>query len=295
MRKILFSFIILLFSILVACSSQDEGTNESNNADTAHHEEGIVDNGAAADYKGYEPQAKSGGADQDRMVMYHVYMRIGVKNIENAMETITQFTTSKNGYIVQSSVTNYEQKQHANMQVRIPNQDLETFIEEIVSISDQLIEKQQDGQDVTEEYVDLTSRLKAKKAVEERLLDFMEKAETTEDLLKISNDLARVQEEIEQLEGRKKYLENRTDFAEVNISLEDVSVQVPEIAEEDLQTSERIKQAFANSLNGIARMFSALAVLVIGYSPFITMFGVIGGLIWFIYHRKRSHHTKDND
>lgn len=51
------------------------------------------------------------------------------------------------------------------------------------------------GQDVTEEYIDLESRLKSKQAVESRLLSFMEQAEKTEDLLAISKDLAKVQEE----------------------------------------------------------------------------------------------------
>ena len=51
----------------------------------------------------------------------------------------------------------------------------------------EVLERNVTGQDVTEEYVDLESRLKSKRAVEKRLLEFMDDAEKTDDLLKISN------------------------------------------------------------------------------------------------------------
>ncbi len=105
------------------------------------------------------------------------------------------------------------------------------------------------GSDVSEEYVDLESRLKSKRTVESRLLEFMQKATTTEDLLKISSDLARVQEEIEQITGRIKYLDNQVDYSTIIITINENNINVPELTNKDLNTWEKIKKQFMTSIN----------------------------------------------
>ncbi|TCT26859.1 uncharacterized protein DUF4349 [Melghiribacillus thermohalophilus] len=282
-------YIIATFLWFTAsCSSQDHGMKDESGDASA--QENHVEEQANLDVADRSNDAEVPAESNDthaleRMVMYNVHLRISVKQIDSAIDEISLLTNKQNGYIVHSSVRNNGRNQRGNMQVRIPNDQLERFIEELKAISEKILENEKQGKDVTEEYVDLTSRLKAKRAVEMRLLEFMAQAEKTEDLLQISRDLERVQGEIESMEGRKNYLENRTDYAEVTIILEDISVQVPGIAEEDLQTRERMKQAFIQSINGIAKFFSVLAVLVVGYSPFIMLFLLIGGGGWMIYRR----------
>ncbi|MBW9235445.1 DUF4349 domain-containing protein, partial [Leptospira santarosai] len=98
-------------------------------------------------------------------------------------------------------------------------ENFEKFLLEAEGEAAKVLERNVTGQDVTEQYVDLESRVRSKRAVEERLLDFMSKAQKTEDLLKISEDLAQVQEEIEVMVGKMKYLENQTSFSTIEISM----------------------------------------------------------------------------
>lgn len=142
------------------------------------------------------------------------------------------------------------------------------------------------GEDVTEEYVDLESRLKSKRVVEERLLAFMEEAEKTEDLLKISNDLAKVQEEIDQIVGRMKYLENKSDLATVTIHIEERNVSLT--GEEDLNTWERTAEQFKKSLNFLMSFFSGLVVYVVGGFPIIAIMALIGLIIYYIIRKQRK-------
>src|SRR5690625_6804027 len=97
------------------------------------------------------------------------------------------------------------------MTVRIPEKHFQTFLTDTEEEAAEVLSRNVSGQDVTEQYVDLESRLKSKHAVEERLLAFMEDAKKTEDLLKISKDLATVQEDIEVIVGKMKYLENQSE------------------------------------------------------------------------------------
>ena len=62
------------------------------------------------------------------------------------------------------------------------------------------------GDDVTAEYVDLSSRLKNLEAAEEQLRDILARAEKTEDVLAVFNQLTAIRGEIEQVKGRMQYL-----------------------------------------------------------------------------------------
>src|SRR5699024_11926322 len=103
------------------------------------------------------------------------------------------------------------------MVVRVPEEHFQTFLTDAEEAAVDVLSREVSGQDVTEEYVDLESRLKSKQVVEERLLEFMDEAEKTEDLLKISDDLSTVQEDIEVIAGKMEYLENHSDYDTVEI------------------------------------------------------------------------------
>jgi hypothetical protein len=76
-----------------------------------------------------------------------------------------------------------------------------------------------DSRDVTDEYVDLSSRLKNTMATEEALLKLLERAEKVDDALAVQQNLSRVQEDVERLQGRIKFLEQTSAYSLLNVSL----------------------------------------------------------------------------
>src|SRR5699024_7646021 len=113
---------------------------------------------------------------------------------------------------------------NGHITARIPQEDFKSFIKTGEEGSSKDLDSSTSGEDVTKVYVDLKSRLNSKEVVEDRLLTFMEEADKTEDLLKISNDLAEVQEEIEALKGQINYLDDKSDLATVSIYMQEENV-----------------------------------------------------------------------
>ena len=142
------------------------------------------------------------------------------------------------------------------------------------------------GQDVTEQYVDLESRVKSKRAVEERLLEFMSNAKKTEDLLKISSDLAKIQEEIELIVGKMNYLENQTSYSTIEIAMYENSVIVPVLDSKKLDTWEKTKKQLATSTNFLLAAGSGVIVFVIGNIPVIVLLLLVGTAIYVVLKRK---------
>ncbi|WLR52079.1 DUF4349 domain-containing protein [Bacillus tianshenii] len=283
-------FILCAVLLLAACSGGGAGDESANDVSTSESMDKEMAASTEESEAAQTEEMKMGQTAQtERMVAYESHLQLAVKNVESVLETFEEKVKQSGGYVVESSISTEGSTKRAYLQARVPSGKFDSYLAYVEENSERVIDRNVRGEDVTEEYVDLESRLKAKRTVEKRLLSFMEKAEKTEDLLKISNDLARVQEEIEQVEGRMKYLKNRTDYALVSLSMEDTNVKVPKVKDnEELQTGQKIKQAFASSINGIAVFFSAIAVFLIGFSPVLLIIGVVGGVVYLVMKKRRK-------
>lgn len=230
-----------------------------------------------------------------RMVIYNAELDIRVKNFEKARNALEQKAQAYNGYIVQSNSNRYDgEQQSGTMTFRIPQEHFHAFLNDAEGLSVQVNNRHVNGQDVTEEYVDLESRLKSKKAVEARLLEFMNQAQKTEDLLKISSDLADVQEQIEQIAGRKKFLENQTALSTVTITLQENEVPVTKIDNDNLNTWQKIKKQFADNINILLAAGSGIIVFLIGNLPILIIVGaIVTAIIYFV--RKKTKPGQSNN
>lgn len=304
-------FISLLF-LLAGCSGGESSSEKSemNNAEDAQsaETENVSEDRVSFSAKGEQDRAagnKSETENQDgvsekntvaqRMVIFNAEMDITVKNFENARNSLEEKAQSYNGYIVQSDSNRYDDEQQSGMMTfRVPQEHFHAFLNDAQGLSVQVNNRRVSGQDVTEEYVDLESRLKSKKAVEARLLEFMKDSQKTEDLLKISSDLADVQEEIEQIAGRKKYLENQTAYSTVTISLQETLVAVPKIDNENLNTWQKIQKQFADNINILLAAGSGIIVFLVGNLPIILIVGtIVAAIIYFV--RKKNKPGQNNN
>jgi len=230
----------------------------------------------------------------NQMVIYQAELELRVKNFENTMQNLEEKAKKYGGYIAESSVTKDGTEQvSGSMKLRIPQAHFQEFLNDAEGQAAEVLKRNINGQDVTEEYVDLESRLRSKRAVEERLLSFMKNAAKTEDLLKISADLASVQEEIEVIEGRMKYLENQTSLSTVSITLYETKVVVPELEKDQLNTWEKTKKQFMNSTNLILAALSGLVVFILGNLPILIIFVLLGFLVYLYYNKKKRQNKRE--
>ena len=222
----------------------------------------------------------------DRKVIYTADSISRLKIIKK--QSITSSRVEKyDGYVVDSSM--YEDQENGlkngQITVRVPQEKFQTFIKLVEEGSSKVLESTTSGEDVTEEYVDLESRLTSKRTVEKRLLSFMEDAKKTEDLLQISSDLADVQEEIEAITGRMKYIENKSDLATVTIYLAENNVQLSGTGKDKLNTWDKTKQQFMKSINFLITAFSSVFIFLVGNLPIIILAGGVVLVIVFIIRK----------
>ncbi|MFJ8065768.1 DUF4349 domain-containing protein [Psychrobacillus sp. NPDC096426] len=294
MKKVLFYFLLLsYFGLLVGCSAIEEKSSVSE-MDSVNDSVSYAKKEESPATGTVERNAETPSEENDqRMIIHNAIIRTNVKELAKAQSNIEQKVKQYGGYIVESNVYREDdQTSSGSMIVRIPEKHFETFLTDVEGVASKVLERNVTGQDVTEQYVDLTSRLKSKRVVEDRLLTFMERAEKTEDLLKISSDLAKVQEEIEVIVGKMKYLENQSSFSTIELTMIENRVIIPGIENNDLNTWEKTKKQLVTSTNVLLATGSAIVVFFIGNLPVFLILAVIAFAMYWIIKRRRIEQKK---
>ncbi|CAH0255484.1 hypothetical protein SRABI96_03285 [Peribacillus sp. Bi96] len=278
--------IFSLFFLLAACSSNEKNDSASESSDEK------ASSKMDASFSGkMEPEkvVEEEKMTNERKVIHQAQLELKVKSLEKAQMKIENKVEEYGGYVVESNVYREdEEKVEGSITVRVPEAHFQDFLSDSEGQASKVVGRNVTGQDVTEQFVDLKARLKSKRAVEERLLAFMQDAKKTEDLLKISSDLAAVQEEIEQLTGQMKYLENQTSYSTVTITLSQDRIVVPGIENKELNTWERTKKQLATSANLILKAGSGIIVFIIGNLPILVILGgAVAVVLWAMKRREK--------
>lgn len=161
---------------------------------------------------------------QERLVIQNVDLGMVVKDPKARMAQITALASEFGGFVVSSnlyqSYTSFGQEvPEATIVIRVPAQRLDEALERIKEGAGDIDYENRSGQDVTNQYVDLQSQLKAKQAAEAKLLEIMDQAVRAEDVLAIYMQVQTVQTEIEQLKGQIKYLEESAAMSAISVRL----------------------------------------------------------------------------
>ncbi len=140
------------------------------------------------------------------------------------------------------------------------------------------------SKDVSEEYVDLQSRLKTKLEVKQRYDDILRtKAKTVEDILLAEEKLRMLQEEIEAAQGRLQFLSSKVALSTIQVDLyETVAFQ---------EAPESYTKSFgANALEGIGGGWQLVQYILLAllYIWPILFLGVGIVLYWKWRKKKRA-------
>ncbi|MYL51214.1 DUF4349 domain-containing protein [Halobacillus litoralis] len=302
-KRITVLLIFTLITLLAACSGEDsseeitteESTSESNtdsvNDSMNKESEDASKSGLS---EAAENETEQTQAQKERMMIYEAHIDLETKDFDKFQRNLQSHMNEHEAYMVETNVQRTERgNRQGHIRIRVPQPNFESLLSGFETISDQIKSRNINSRDVTKNYVDLESRLKAKEEIEARLLSFLEEASATEDLVKISQDLERVQADIESLKGEMNYLENQSDFSTITISFTETKVLVGGVDQQDLNTWERTKQAFFNSINGLANVASWLFVAAVGYSPVLVPVLIVIAL--WIWRRKKRKSRSDEE
>ncbi|WP_420627418.1 DUF4349 domain-containing protein [Candidatus Leptofilum sp.] len=208
-----------LLLALVACGGGDEpfGSPAQVVEVTRVITEAIAEDADVA-VEGSDPAVQS----QTRLIIKNGELAIMVVDVDTAVATTTQLVADLGGYIISQQIFDVQTGYSAaNMQLAVPVTQFENTLTQLRQLGD-VTNDFAGGQDVTDEFVDLGSRLDNLIVTRDRLRSFLDDAETVEEALRINDELKVVEEEIAIIQGRRNYLSDRAAFSTIDLALEPI-------------------------------------------------------------------------
>ena len=153
---------------------------------------------------------------QQRIIVRTVDLGIVVEDVTAAIEAASNIAQDMGGWLVGSE---HSLKHRGSVSVRVPANSLDDAIDALRDLAFEVDYEIAHSQDVTDEYVDLKSRMRNLEATESALLALFDRAQKVEDALDVQRELARVQEQMEIMQGRIAYLEQTSAYSLLNVTL----------------------------------------------------------------------------
>lgn len=196
--------------------------------------------------------------NHERKLIKTAMVEFEVENLDATQAGILKSTEKYNAYIASEEQYNSYGRENITIQVKVPVENFEAMLGEIGEGVEAFDNRSVSALDVTEEFVDIESRLKAKYELENQYIKLLDKANSVNDVLTIERELSYVREEIEAFEGRKKYLENASSFSTITISI----YKVIPVEEEYTETfSSDFSNGFKSGWNGLVNFFIGLVTI----------------------------------
>lgn len=226
-----------------------------------------------------EPPGRGTAGDREflpaeRLIIKTAMLAVVVSDVPQAAEKIVQYAVSKGGFEVERNVYKDGLAFSGSVTVRIPVKSFDAGVEEAKGLGE-VRSQQVNGQDVTEEFVDVQTQLKHLSAVEAQFLDILRRAQKIEDILAVQRELNQVQGQIEQLEGRKKYLQLSADLSTITVNLSTDPAKLPVVDEGEKWRPLAILKNATRSLVELGKSLVGVLIWAVVYIP-------VGLLLWVI-------------
>lgn len=145
-----------------------------------------------------------------RQIIYTAEMVISCFKLEDAMQRAEALTLEAGGYVQTMS--------HGYFVLRIPAAQLRRVMEDLGKLG-VVASRSLQAQDVTQEYVDLTTRIRVLRETQGQLIALLKQARNVEEALQVRRSLDAITLELEQAMGRLRLLENQIGFSTLTLRL----------------------------------------------------------------------------
>lgn len=248
-------------------------------------EDGIFDTASRIVPADFQPQERE--PVQERIVIRNATLVITVDDPAAKIEAIATLADEMGGWVVNSStykttLSSGQEVTQGSISVRVPAGRLDEALTTIKEGTSDVNSENITGEDVTQQYVDVSSRLKNLEAAEAQLQEILDAARTTEDVLAVYTELVRIRGDIEVAKGQIQYFEQSAAFSSIAVTLYATpSIQPIEVAGwRPLETVRNAFQTLVNVLQGVVDV--VIFVVIVGLP-----LAVIGGAIYLGARRIR--------
>lgn len=229
---------------------------------------------------------------QQRLIIRTADTHLVVADTEEALRLIADMANDNGGWVVSSNVFQYDENaKTGDITIRIPSEGFDSALEALQAMAVEVRSINTSGQDVTEEYVDLSSRLGNLEATAETVRGFLDDAENVEEALAVNQELSRLEGEIEVIKGRMQYLSQSASFSTIRVQL------TPDVLSQPIEVGGwQATGVVRDAVEALIEALQALASFAIWFIIFLLPIGLIIIIpIWLVVRFVRGRRRRKQE
>ncbi|MFC8131693.1 DUF4349 domain-containing protein [Streptomyces sp. NPDC057302] len=254
-------------------SDKAVGSGKEDAAVSGSQDDKGVGDGSRADQSGTKKPPKLTGTH----IILTATLTVRVKDVPKALDEARAAATDAGG-VVGDETTDRDDRGHERSRIvlRVPQDRYDEVLTSIEGTG-KLIERKAKAQDVTDQVVDVESRVKSQRASVARVRELMDKATKLSDVVTLEGELSGRQSELEALLAQQSSLKDRTSMSTITLSLSETAVQKAAAQDDD--------PTFVDALSGgwhaFVTMLRWLAVVIGAVLPF----AAVAALLFLLWQR----------
>lgn len=217
-----------------------------------------------------------------RKVITRTSLSMLVKDVPETVTKIETIVKTNQGFMVDTNLTLPEGAATGYVSLRVPEANRATVLADIRKIGVKVTSENVNGNDVTDQYVDLEARLTTLNATKAKFEAILNSAVKVNDILEVQRELINLQSQIDNLKGQQQYLDQSANLSLVTINLSTDELALPYAPDEAWRPALVFKEA-VRSLIGFARQLGNLAIWAAVFSPVL----IIIFLVYIIFKKTK--------
>ncbi|MFD8688794.1 DUF4349 domain-containing protein, partial [Streptomyces sp. NPDC059651] len=209
-------------------------------------------------------------------------LSVEVKSASRAAAAARTVAQNAGGLVANESTEQVDDTHDSShLVLRVPQAEYDGVLREL-SGAGKLLSRTSTAKDVTDQVVDVESRIATQRASVTRVRKLMERAEKLVDVVTLEGELSSRQASLESLLAQQASLEDRTTLATITLDLTE-----PESASEDDSDDPGFVDALGGGWHAFLTMLRWLAMAVGAAAPFLAAAAVLLAL-WRLLRRRRG-------
>ncbi|MGW2398226.1 DUF4349 domain-containing protein [Kitasatospora sp. NPDC001664] len=283
--------------LLGGCSASDSGGGKASSADMAAPAAAPQNGaekaaGAPADTKpgaGGASAAPSPGAtgqgqeaSAPRLIAYTAQLSLRTKEMTKVLDEARTMATSGGGYVAGEQLGGGKSADgtptDARLTLKVPSAAYQQTLDRLAGLGEVLSRSSQ-ADDLTQQVVDVESRIKTQQASVDRVRRLMADAKSLAEIVSLESELNRREADLESLQRRQQELSARTSLSTITLQ-----VVTPAKAPEPVKTKEEkgfwgsVGGALGGGWDALVAVVKGLLMVLAALAPFLLVLGPLGYL-----------------
>jgi hypothetical protein len=219
-----------------------------------------------------------------RLVSTQSYFSVLVKNVTATITELDKEVQSVGGYFLNTNISRPNQGEDANITMRVPVEKVSEIKNFLRQNSVKVVSENITSDDITDQYVDIQSRIETLNQMKQRVQAILDEAKTVDEMIRIQNQLFELQNQIDSYTGQLKYIESTAKTSLISVNLSTDELALPYAPNKSWRPSLIFKEA-VRSLMETLQGAGATIIWIGVYSVILIPLAIVAYLVWKIIRR----------